>query len=137
MSDNKKYATVDSQGILTCKKNGIGKTVTITAMSADGKTVLATVMIKIMKHAVTRVRIKIAQKKIKVREQLQLQTIIETSGVGANKKLKWISSNSEYASVNSKGIVTAKTAGKERVVIIKAQATDGSNKKCSVKIKVY
>lgn len=85
VSGNKKYATVDSKGILICKKNGIGKTVTITATSADGKRVLATVMIKIMKHAVTRVRIKTAQKKMKAGKRLRLQTIIETSGVRANK----------------------------------------------------
>ena len=134
--DNKKYATVNSQGVLICKKKGIGKTVVITANSEDGKNVLATVKIKIMKHVVTRVRIKTAQKKMKAGEQLRLQAIIETSGVGANEKLKWISSNSKYASVNSKGIVTAKIAGKGRTVTITAKATDGSAKKHSVKIRI-
>ncbi len=134
--DNKKYATVNSQGVLICKKKGIGKTVVITANSEDGKNVLATVKIKIMKHVVTRVRIKTDQKKMKAGEQLRLQAIIETSGVGANEKLKWISSNSKYASVNSKGIVTAKIAGKGRTVTITAKATDGSAKKHSVKIRI-
>lgn len=134
--DNKKYATVNSQGVLICKKKGIGKTVVITANSEDGKNVLATVKIKIMKHVVTRVRIRTAQKKMKAGEQLRLQAIIETSGVGANEKLKWISSNSKYASVNSKGIVTAKIAGKGRTVTIIAKATDGSAKKHSVRIRI-
>ncbi|MDD5830892.1 MAG: leucine-rich repeat protein [Lachnospira sp.] len=46
-SSNKKYATVDKNGNVITKKNGKGKTVTITAKSTDGTGKVATVKIKI------------------------------------------------------------------------------------------
>ena len=136
VSSNKKFAVVNSQGVVTCKRKGGGKTVTISAISEDGKCVFASVKIKVMKHVVTKVRIKSVPKEIKVGESIQLQAIVETSGNHANKKLIWISSNSEYLSIDSYRKVTAKIAGKGKVVTITAMATDGSNKKRSVKIKV-
>lgn len=48
ISSNKKYATV-SNGKVTAKKAGIGKTVTITAKATDGSKVKASVKIKIVK----------------------------------------------------------------------------------------
>lgn len=53
-----------------------------------------------------------------------------------NKTLKWQSSNTKYATVNKKGKVTAKKAGKGKTVTITAASTDGSNKKAKVKIKI-
>lgn len=47
-SSNKKYATV-SNGKVTAKKAGIGKTVTITAKATDGSKVKASIKIKIVK----------------------------------------------------------------------------------------
>ena len=61
---------------------------------------------------------------------------VKTTGKKANKKLVWTTSNKKYATVNSKGVVTAKKAGKGRTVKITAKATDGSKKSASVKIKI-
>lgn len=41
-----------------------------------------------------------------------------------------------YATVNSKGVVKTKKAGKGKTVKITAQATDGTGKKATVKIKI-
>ena len=41
-----------------------------------------------------------------------------------------------YATVNSKGVVTTKKAGKGKTVKITATATDGSGKKATIKIKI-
>lgn len=135
-SDNTKYATVNAHGVVIGKKKGIGKFVTITAKSTDGKKVLASVKIKIMKHAVTKVQIKAASKTMKSGESVKLQTVVVTNGKSANTTLKWKVSSTKYASVNKKGKVVAKKAGKGKTVIITAISTDGTNKKASVKIKI-
>ena len=54
----------------------------------------------------------------------------------ANSKIEWTSSNNKYATVNSKGVVTAKKAGIGKTVTITAKATDGSGKKATIKIKI-
>lgn len=54
-SSNTKYATVNSKGVVTAKKAGAGKTVTITAKAADGSGVRAKAKIRIMKHTVTKI----------------------------------------------------------------------------------
>ena len=51
----------------------------------------------------------------------------------SNKKLKWTTSNSKVAVVNSQGKITAKGKG---TATIKAMATDGSNKFATVKVTV-
>lgn len=51
----------------------------------------------------------------------------------SNKKIKWETSNKKIATVNSKGVVTAKAAG---VVTITAKATDASGKSAKCKVKV-
>ena len=50
----KKYAKVDSKGVVTTAKAGKGKKVTITATATDGTKKKASIRIKIMKHAVTK-----------------------------------------------------------------------------------
>ena len=54
----------------------------------------------------------------------------------ANKKIKWTSSNTKYATVSSTGVVKTKKAGKGKKVKITAKATDGSGKKKSVTIRI-
>lgn len=135
-SSNKKYATVSSKGVVTTKKAGAGKTVTITAKAKDGSGMKASVKIKIMKNAVTKVKIKNAPKTLKVKKSITLKAAVSTNGKNANKTLKWTSSNSKYATVNSKGKVTAKKAGKGKIVTITAASTDGTDKKAKVKIKL-
>ncbi len=134
-SSNTKYAAVSASGKVTVKKAGAGKTVTITATAADGSGKSASYRIKIMKNAVKSVKIKGA-KAVKAGRKLKLKTVVKTTGKKVNKKLKWTSSNSRYASVSSSGVVKTKKAGKGKAVKITAMATDGSNKKSTVRIKI-
>ena len=53
-----------------------------------------------------------------------------------DKSLNWTSSNTKYATVTSTGVVKAKKAGKGKSVKITARATDGSNKKKTITIKI-
>lgn len=134
-SSNQKYATVNGRGVVTTKKAGIGKTVTITATAADGSGKKASAKIKIMKHAVKKITLK-GGKSVKAGKKLKIKASVKTTGSKANKTLSWTSSNEKYAVVSSKGIVTAKKAGKGKTVKITAAATDGSGKKASVKIRI-
>lgn len=135
-SSNTKYATVTSKGKVTMKKAGIGKKVTITATAIDGSGKKAIYKIKIMKHAVKKVKITAGKRTVQAGKTLKLKATVTTTGKSANKTLKWTSSNTKYATVSKSGKVKAKRAGKGRKVTITAMATDGSGKKAKVKIKI-
>ncbi len=135
-SSNKKYAAVNSKGVVTTKKAGEGKTVTITATAADGSGVKAAIKLELMKNVVTKVSLAAPNKTLKAGKSMQLKATVKTNGKNANKALKWTSSKPKYAAVNSKGKVTAKKAGKGKTVTITAMSTDGTNKKAKVKLKI-
>lgn len=135
-SSNTKYASVTGNGIVKTKKAGAGKNVTIIATATDDSGLKAAIKLKLMKHSVTKVQIKKAPKTIKAGKTITLHTLVKTNGKNANKTLLWITSNHKYATVNTKGKVTAKKAGKGKTVTITARTTDGTNKKVSVKIKI-
>lgn len=134
-SSNKKYATVDAKGNVTVKKAGAGKTVTITAAAADGSGKKASYKIKIMKNAVKSISLK-ANKSVKAGRSLKVKATVKTTGKNTNKTLKWTSSNTKYATVSANGVVKTKKAGKNKKVKITAAATDGSNKKKTITIKI-
>lgn len=135
-SSNTKYATVTSKGKVTMKKAGIGKMVTIKATATDGSGKKAIYKIKIMKHAVKKVKITARKRTVQAGKTLKLKATVTTTGKSANKTLKWTSSNTKYATVSKSGKVKAKQAGKGKKVTITAMATDGSGKKAKVKIKI-
>ena len=134
-SSNKKYATVNSKGVVTVKKAGIGKKVTITAIAKDGSGKKATYRIKIMKKAVKKITLKASKTKVTAGKKVTIKATV-TPGKEVNKKLTYKSSNKKYATVNSKGVVTTRKAGKGKTVKIIATATDGSGKKATIKIKI-
>ena len=133
-TSNKKYATVDKNGVVKVNKKAAGKTVTITAYATDGSGKKATFKIKIMKGTVKKIKIT-GKKTVKAGKTLSLKAKV-TASKGANKKLKWTSSNTKYATVSGSGKVKALKAGKKKSVKITAMATDGSGKKATVTIKI-
>lgn len=134
-SSNKKYATVNSKGVVTVKKAEIGKKVTITAIAKDGSGKKATYRIKIMKKAVKKITLKASKTKVTAGKKVTIKATV-TPEKNVNKKLTYKSSNKKYATVNSKGVVTTRKAGKGKTVKIIATATDGSGKKATIKIKI-
>lgn len=68
--------------------------------------------------------------KVKKKQTLKAAVLPATAN---NRKVTWKSSNKKIATVNSKGVVTAKKKG---TVKITATAKDGSKKKTTFKIKV-
>lgn len=133
-SGNKKIATVDSYGVVTVNKKSGGKSVTITATAQDGSGTTATYKITSMKGVVKKVAIS-GKKTVKAGKTLKLKAKVTTTKK-ANKKLKWTSSNTSYATVSSSGKVKALKAGKGKKVKITAMATDGSGKEKSVTVKI-
>ena len=129
-TSKKNYATVNSKGTVSLKKAGAGKTVTITALAKDKSGKQATVKIKIMKQAVKKITLKAKSKTLKAGKKLTVKATV--SPKGSSSKLDWTSSNKKYATVNSKGVVTAKKAGKGKKVKITATATDSSKKKATI-----
>ncbi|MBQ5850044.1 MAG: Ig-like domain-containing protein, partial [Lachnospiraceae bacterium] len=128
-SNNKKVATVNDNGVLNAK--GIGKA-TITVTSANGKTDKVTVTVT--KYAVKVKKVSITSKQT-LMEGEKVTLPLEVTPVNAtNQKMKWKSSNEDVATVNSKGVVTAKKAGKATIT---ATAQDGSKKsaKCTITVK--
>lgn len=135
-SSNTKYATVSQSGKVTTKKAGAGKKVTITANATDGSKIKGSYTIQIKKHAVSKISLKAKSTSVKAGKSVQIKATVKTTGKDANKTLKWSSCNTKYATVNSKGKVVAKKAGKGKKVKITAQALDGTSKKASVTIKI-
>ena len=123
-------------GVVSIKKAGAGKTVTITATAGDGSRKAASYKIKCMKGIVKKVAIS-GQKNLSLKpgKSIKLKAKV-TASSKANKTLQWTSSNPKYVSVTNKGKVIAKKAGKGKTVKITAMATDGSGKKVSVKIRI-
>ncbi len=133
-SSNTAYASVSDSGVVTAKAAGAGKTVTITAQAQDGSGKQASYQINI-KGAVKKITLKASKKTVKAGKKLTIKATVKV-GTGGSKALTWSSSNKKYATVSSKGVVTAKKAGKGKTVTITAKAKDGSGKKATIKIKI-
>lgn len=72
----------------------------------------------------------------KAGKKVTIKATVKTKGKPANKTLSFKSLNTKWATVNSKGKVTTKKAGKGKTVKITITSTDGTNKKAVVKIKL-
>ncbi len=131
-SSNEKVAAVSS-GVVTGK--GSGKA-TITATAADGSGVKGTYAVTVVSHAVKKISLKSGTTGLAAGKKLTVANTITTTGKTANKTLAWSSSNKKYATVDSKGKVTAKAAGAGKKVTITAKATDGSGVSGKTTIKI-
>lgn len=127
-TSNKKIATVSSKGKVKIKATG---TVKITAKTADGKKAIVTLKAKKAVVKVTKQKIT-GNKSMKVKGKQTLKVTVSPV-TAKNQKVTWKSSNKKVATVNSKGVVTAKKKG---TVTITATAKDGSKKTAKIKITV-
>ena len=130
--NNTKYASVNKKGIVTTKKAGVGKKVTVTAIAEDGSGVKATYQISIMNNAVKKVKLSTTKKILKKGQSVTIKPKF-TPAVGISKELTWTSNKPKVATVSAKGKVTAKSKG---TVKITAKAKDGTGKKHTITIKV-
>ena len=124
-SSNKKIATVSASG----KIKGINKGRCNIYAKVGKKKYTCKVTVK---QPVT--SIKLSKKSISLNKgkKYTLKASIAPKNA-ANKAVVWKSSNTKIASVSSKGVVTAKSAG---TTTITASAKDGSRKKASCKVTI-
>jgi len=120
-SDNSAVATVNPQGLVTAVKAGTAK---ITAAATDGSGVKSTCTVEVAAKAipVTKIDLQYTSYKLKVGETLSNPATVKPDDA-TNKVVVYSSDKTDVASVDDKGLITAKAAGTAK---IKATATDGS-----------
>ena len=128
-SSNKKVATVSKSGYVTGKKKG---TVKITATSKKRKKVKKTIKIKVTNLKAKSVTMSKKSAILFPNDKTTLKATVKGSAGFYNQGVAWKSSNTSVATVTSKGIVTAKKAGKATIT-----ATEkGGSKKATCAVTV-
>ena len=133
-SSNETIATVDEKGLVSAKGAG---TVVITATSNYDSTIRSSCKVTIVEpvYKVKSIAITGIPKIIKPNMNFTLTAIISPSNA-ENKKVTWKSSNTKYATINSRGSVRIKSAGAGKTVKITATAKDGSGVTKTVTLKI-
>lgn len=126
-SSNTSVLTVSSTGKITTK--GIG-TANVKCTATNG--VSATCQVTVTPIMVTGISLNKTSANVNCGSTLQLTATVTPSNA-TNKNVNWKSSNTNVATVNSSGLVTAKTPGQ---CTITATAADGSGKSASCTVTV-
>lgn len=128
-SSNKKVATVSSSGYVTGKKKG---TVKITATSKKSKKVKKTIKITVKDLKAKSVTMSKTSAVLFPNDKTTLKATVKGQAGFYNQGVTWKSSNTSVATVDSKGNVTAKKAGKATIT-----ATEkGGSKKATCAVTV-
>ncbi|MCL2780849.1 MAG: Ig-like domain-containing protein, partial [Actinomycetia bacterium] len=126
-SSNTKVATVSATGVVTGKAPGKA---TITVTTANGAKTAKCVLT--VRRAVTGVKLSKKTLAIKVGKKTTLKATVAPTNA-TTKTVRWTSSNPKLATVNAKGVITAKKPGK---VTITVRTTDGGKTaKCAVTVQ--
>lgn len=130
-SSDTKVLDVSTSGKMTAIKKGTAK---VTVMAKDGsrkKAVLTVTVVQPVKQVVVT---NPATDKLVLTEgsKFTIQATVSPSNA-SNKKLTYSSSKENVATVNSKGVIKAKTAGK---AVITVKAADGSGKQDTIAVTV-
>lgn len=127
-SSKTSVATVNSKGKITAKK--AGKT-TITVKTSNGKK--ATCKVTVKAPAIKKIKLSKSSLNLEVGNKYQMAYTL--SPKNASGAIKWKSSKTSVATVNSKGVITAKKAGTAKITAykgkIKAVCTVTVKKKAS------
>lgn len=134
-SSKKKVATVSKTGKIKAKK--VGKA-TITIQPKTNKKVKAVIKVTVVKKLKKVTKIKLDQSSLSLtvggnNRTAQLKASIVSPKKPTNKKFNWFTSNKEIATVNNKGLVTAKKAGQATITVT---AADGRGAKAVCKVSV-
>lgn len=128
-SSNKKIATVSKSGYVTGKKKG---TVKITATSKKSKKVKKTIKITVKDLKAKSVTLNKTSAVLFPNDKTTLKATVKGQTGFYNQGVTWKSSNTSVATVDSKGNVTAKKAGKATIT-----ATEkGGSKKATCAVTV-
>ena len=131
-SSNSNIATVNSSGKVSAKAAG---TATITVTTKDGsKTAKCTVTVKNEPIKVTGVSLNRSQITLFVGKSENLTAAVKPSNA-ANKGITWQSSNTNVATVDSGGRITARAEGTATITV--KTNDNGKTAKCTVTVKPY
>ena len=123
-SDNTTIATVNNSGLVSAINQG---TATITCSAKDGSGVKATCQVTVTPIMVSSITLNQSSCTIEENNTFQLVAVISPSNA-SNTNLTWTSSNTSIATVDSKGLVTAKGEG---IATITCTSNDGSGVKAT------
>ena len=130
-SSNTSVANVDANGKVTAKTQG---TATITATANDGSGVSASCVVTVEKKIVSVASITLSQSSETMTEGETMNlTATVNPDDATDKSITWSSSNTNVASVDANGKVTAMAEG---TATITATANDGSGVKASCEVTV-
>lgn len=134
-SSKKKVASVSKKGVISAKKLGKAK---ILIKSKKNKKIKGTITVTVVKKLKKVKKLKLNKKSLSLtlsdgRNSDKLQVSIVSPKKPTTKKVNWYSSNKKIATVNKKGIVTAKKAGNAQIVVV---AADGRGAKATCKVSV-
>ncbi len=129
-TSNKKVASVTESGILTGISAG---TATITATANDGSGVKGTYTVTVSKNTQKVTKLEIYGKGTLGVGEIEYLAYAAWPVDAANKTITYSSSNTNVATVNASGIVTAKNIG---TAVITATANDGSGTKATYAVTV-
>ena len=113
-SSNKNVVTVEN-GKLTLIGNGKTQ---ITAKTENGLTATCDVTVQ---TSITSIAVSSTSKKMEVNQTAQLTATVTPAD--ATEKVQWTSSNTDVATVNNTGLVTAKTSGTVTITVKNANGT--------------
>ena len=134
-SKKSKIASVSKKGVIRAKK--VGKT-NITVSPKGYSKIKATIKVTVVKKLKKVKKIKLSQQSLTLTlggkgNTKALKAKIISPKKATNKKINWMSSNSKVASVNKKGVVTAKSVGSANIIAV---AADGQGAKSTCKVTV-
>lgn len=124
-SSDKKIATVDKNGVVRGKKKG---TVTITVKSSNGLKATCKVTVK-EKHIK---KLKFSRKTLTLKKGKKKRLHVTVNPSGYTDTLKWKTSNRKVATVNSRGMVTAKKKGTVKITV---RSSNGKKATCKIVVK--
>lgn len=129
-SSNPKVAKVNSKGLVTAVAPGKA---TITCTSVANPSVKAKCVVTVKNTLVKKITLNYKEKTLKIGKTLQLKATVKPA-TAVNRKVKWVSSDEEVATVSSKGKVRAVGSG---TCVIRCLSTDGSDvvAKCTIRVK--
>ena len=127
-SNNEAVATVDANGTVTAKRAG---TAVITATSTNGKTAGCTVTVSKKEIPIIEISLDKSSATLTEGETTTIVATVLPENTTDSKSVSWSSSNSEVATVDANGTVTAKRAG---TAVITATSTNGKTAGCTVTV---
>ena len=128
-SSNENVATVSANGAVSAKGKG---TATITCTAADGSGVSAQCQVNVI-SMVKSVKTSGEKKRVLFAGQSDYFSVSVEPYDATDKTIRWSSSDSSVASVDSSGSLSAKNQGKCKII---AEAADGSGKKAEFEVTV-